>query len=275
MRVSATDESASICPNCGQENDQGRRFCGRCGEWLTTPSVTTPAPPVAFKDQLRRRWFGDRGPYSGSLSRATVGFRILVGVVAVTVLTAILGLANLHPIQRVKDQIGHVRGTGRVAGLTATALPAGDQPDPTARFAVDGVRARGWTTQWTATTDGDPDRACQAQPDQLQPGVAPAGATATSLAIDFKTAVDVREIGFEAGLVEPDERTDRWQPQTLELRWKNGECQSVDLKNSPDLQRFGVHAGLVGGVVITIVAGYAPADPGSRLDLGEVTVWQR
>jgi hypothetical protein len=238
---------------------------------LTTPSVTTPAAPVAFKDQLRRRWFGERGPYSGRLSRATVGFRVLVGIVAVTVLTAILGLANLHPIQRVKDQVGHVRGTGRVSGLTATALPAADQPDQTARFAVDGVRARGWSTQWTATTSGDQDAACQSPA-----GAAPAAATATSLAIDFTTALNVREIGFEAGLVEPAERNDRWQPQTLELRWKNGECQVVNLKKIADLQRFGVHSGLVNGVVITIVAGYPPVDAGTgRLDLGEVTVWQR
>jgi hypothetical protein len=215
---------------------------------------------------LRRRWFGD--PYSGSLSRATIGFRALVSGVALVVVTAILGLAQVHPIRRVADQLGHVRGTGKVLQLTATTQPAGN-PDPTAGFAVDKVRARGWTTQWVATTAGDPDAACRS-------GAGAAAATSTSLEIDFPTALDVREIGFEAGLVEPAERTDRWQPQTLELRWKNGECQVVTLENSPDLQRFGVHQGRVGGVLITIVSGYPPVDPGSgRLDLGEVTVWQR
>jgi hypothetical protein len=236
--------------------------------------MTAPAAPAAFKDKMRQRWFGgERSPYTGSLSRATVGFRILVGVVAVAVLTAILALANLHPIQRVTDQIGHVRGTGKVTGLTATALPADNQPEPTAAFAVDNVRARGWTTQWTATTAGDSEAACRSQ---SAPGAAPAGSTATSLAINFPEALDVREIGFEAGLVEPEERNDRWQPQTLELRWENGECQSVTLENTADLQRFGVHQGLVGGVVVTVVAGHPPADSGTgRLDIGEVTVWER
>ena len=271
--ASPLDQSSNVCSNCGQSNDQGRRFCGRCGEWLVAPTAKVAAPPVEFREKLRRRWFGDRGPYTDKLSRATVGFRVLVGAVAVTLLTAGLGLANVHPIQRVKDQFGHIRGTGKVAGLTAVAQPAGDRPDPTASWAVDHVRARGWTTQWTATTAGDSEAACGSVANTTP---VPAGATATSLEIKFPTPIDVREIGFEAGLVKDAERNDRWQPQTIELRWKNGECQSINLENTADLQRFGVHRGLVGGVVMTIVAGYPPVDPGAgRLDIGEVTIWKR
>jgi len=264
--------SSTICSNCGQENDPGRRFCSRCGNWLVTPNVTaTPAPPATLKDKWQQRWFGERSPYTGGLSRATVGFRVLVGVVAVTVLTAILGLANVHPIQRVKDQIGHVRGTGKVAGLTAASQPKGDQPDPTAIWAVDNVRERGWSTQWTATTAGDSDAACQSAS-----GGGNTGITETSLAISFPNPIDVREIGVEAGLVKSAERNNRWQPKTLELRWKNGECQSINLKNTADLQRFRVRRGLVNGVVIAVVAGYPPVDPGiGRLDIGEITVWKR
>lgn len=264
--------SSTICSNCGRENDPGRRFCSRCGDWLVVPSATaTPAVPVTMKDRWQRRWFGERSPYSGSLSRSTIGFRVLVGVVAATVLTAILGLANVHPIQRVKDQVGHVRGTGKVAGLTAAVQPSGGQPDPTASWAVDDVRERGWSTQWTATTAGDPDAACQSASGDGNTGI-----TATSLAIAFPNPIDVREIGIEAGLVKPNERNDRWQPKTLELRWKNGECQSINLKNTADLQRFRVGRGLVNGVVITVVAGYPPVDPGiGRLDIGEITIWKR
>jgi hypothetical protein len=232
---------------------------------------------MPLRDQWRRRWFGDRGPYSDRLSRSTVGFRVLVGVVAATVVTAVLGLAQVHPIQRVQDQVGHIRGTNKVTGLTATAQPVGSRPDPTAAFAVDQVRARGWSTRWTATTAGDPEAACRSvSAAPSGPASAPTGTTATALAIDFKTAVDVREIGFEAGLVKPQERNDRWQPKTLELRWPNGECQAVNLDNTADLQRFGVHQGVVGGVVITVIAGYPPVDTDNqRLDIGEVTVWQR
>jgi hypothetical protein len=234
--------------------------------------VTVAARPVELKDKFRQRWFGDRSPYSDRLSRATVGFRVLVGLVALTLLTVVLGLANLHPIQRVKDQVGHVRGTGKVAGLTAASQPAVDPPDPTASWAVDHVRARGWATEWTAASAGNPETACASVPS----GSPPAGTTATSLTIDFPTALDVREIGVEAGLVKEAERNDRWQPQTLELRWKDGDCQVITLDNRADLQRFGVKPGLVRGVEITVISGYAPVDPGlDRLDIGEVTIWKR
>jgi hypothetical protein len=279
--------ATSSCPNCGTDNDPTRRFCGRCGEWLVTPVVTPPPPPAGFRQTWRRRWFGERGPYTGRLSRATVGFRILAGLVVLAVLTAVLALAGLHPIQRIQDEVGHIRGTGKVTGLTAfsqpagmaapaDAPPAGAEADPTAAWAVDNVRARGWSTQWTSPTAGDPGAAC---PSPL--GAAAVATTSTSLRIRFPAAIDVREIGFEAGLVQPAERNSRWQPRTLELRWDGGECQSVSLANTPDLQRFGVSrradgaAGLT-GVTVTVVAGFRPAVPGpARLDIGEVTVWQR
>ena len=282
LPVSAPPEARStststICPNCALDNDPARRFCARCGEWLVTPTASSGRPPMALREQWRRRWFGDRGPYSDRLSRATVGFRVLVTAVVAVLVTALLGVAQVHPIQRVKDQIGHVRGTGRVTGLTATAQPAGGRPDPTAAFAVDQVRARGWSTRWTATSSGVPESACRSvSAAPSGPASAPNGTTATSLVIDFPGAVDVREIGFEAGLVKPEERNDRWQPKTLELRWPNGGCQAVNLDNTADLQRFGVHQGAVGSVVITVVAGYPPVDSDStRLDIGEVTLWRR
>ena len=265
-----TGPASDICSNCGAQNEPSRRFCGRCGQWLVTPTGPAGAAgPPAFAERWRRRWFGDRGPYTGRLSRATVGFRALVAAVGVVLVTAVLGLANLHPIQRVTDQIGHVRGTGKVLDLAAAVEPAGARPDPTADWAVDRVRARGWSTQWVATTAGDDNTACRS-------GAGAAAATSTSLAVAFPSALDVREIGFEAGLVQPAERTDRWQPRTLELRWKNGDCQVVNLENTPDLQRFGVHQEPTSGVLITIVAGYPPDDPGSgRLDIGELTIWKR
>jgi hypothetical protein len=50
----------------------------------------------------------------------------------------------------------------------------------------------------------------------------------------------------------------------------------VDLADVPDLQRFGVHQGTVRSVTLAVVAGYPPANAGSdRLDIGEVTCWQR
>ena len=90
--------SHPICSTCGTQNDPSRRFCARCGEWLVTP-VTANRPPAPyrgrFRENLRRRWFGDRGPYTGQLSRATVGFRVLSGVAFVVILTAVDAIPDI------------------------------------------------------------------------------------------------------------------------------------------------------------------------------------
>ena len=241
-----------------------------------TPSATVRKPPDSVGGRLKRRWHGDAGPYTANLSRSTIAFRILAGVVGVSVAAVLLGLAGFHPVRRVSDQVAHIRGTGRVDHTTigAAANPADGQAGRTAAWAVDNVRDRGWATQWTAPTAGEPEAACASGPGSA--GAQTTSATANTLVLSLKTAANIREIGFDAGLAAPDERADRWQPKTLELRWSDGECQVVNLQNDPGLQRFGVHSGLVRGVTIAVVAGYAPASAGSNeLDLGEVTFWHR
>jgi hypothetical protein len=227
-----------------------------------------------LKQQLKQRWLGERSPYTGSLSRATVWFRIGSSVVALVLVTVVLTLAGFHPIQRVRDEIGHVRGSGKLAGLSAIAQPSGSPTAQSAPWAVDNVRDRGWTTAWASDNSGDPKAACTDVPAGGAPST---GVTSTALLVNFPSAVDVREIGFEPGLTKPAERNNRWQPRTLELRWSGGTCQPVNLENSPGLQRFRVtQKSPVTGVTIIVIAGYPPVDPGpGQLDVGEVTVWKR
>ncbi|HVN10677.1 MAG TPA: hypothetical protein VMT69_01195 [Kineosporiaceae bacterium] len=207
------------------------------------------------------------------MTASTIAFRVFVVVATGAALVVVLTLSGLHPIRQVTDVVGHIRGSGRVDGVTATAEPADALSGHTAPWAVDDQRDRGWTTRWTAPDAGTPSAACASTPGA---GTARFSATANVLVLRFPSATDVREIGIEAGLPGGDERGTRWQPKTLELRWDGGGCQRVDLANTPDLQRFGVDQGSVGGVTIAVVAGYPPADAGSdRLDIAEVTVWQR
>lgn len=267
-----TGPPPGACPRCGTLNAATRRFCGHCGEWLVVPSAV-PSGREGPRG-ARRRWWQRREAYSSRLSPSTIAFRVFAAVAAVVVLVVVLTLANLHPILRVTDFVSHLRGTGRVDGVTATAQPADALSAHTAPWAVDGQRDRGWTTRWTASGNGNPDAACPS--GAAKAGSTPASATANALVLTLPAPTDIREIGIEAGPTADDERSGRWQPKTLELRWSDGQCQRVDLADVPDLQRVGVHQGTVRSVTLAVVAGYPPANAGSdRLDIGEVTFWQR
>lgn len=260
------------CYHCGLENPLQRRFCRRCGAWLVDPTAPVAVAPLPLRGRLRQRWWGGpRTAYQGSLSRSTVVFRALSVTAALLVVGLLLGVAGFNPVTRARDYVGHVRGSGRIADVQATADPAEAVDDHPAAWATDDVRGRGWTTLWTAAGQGDPEAAC----------VTPAApAVANTLVIAFPSPANVREIGIEAGLAEDDPLIDgRWRPRTLELRWDGGGCQRVDLEKTPALQRFRVDEGDVRGVRITVVAGYEPTVAGQtgadRLDIAEVTFWQR
>jgi hypothetical protein len=258
------------CSNCGETSDSTRRFCRRCGTWLVTPTLVRPAPPDGLGTRLRRRWWGGTtAEYRGDLTRGTIAFRIASVVGVLLLVGVILTVAGWHPIRRATDLVGHVLGSGRVSGVTAQAVPGDALPGHPASWAVDDVRGRGFATRWTSGSSGDPNSACSA--------AAPAPATASSLNLTFPRATNVREIGIEAGLPAGDpDIANRWRPQTLELHWPGGKCQAVQLAKDPGLQRFPVDQGIVGQVEVVVVAGYPPDGPGSdRLDIGEITFWQR
>ena len=165
----------------------------------------------------RRRWWRRGEAYSRNLTPSTIAFRVLAVVASIAALVVILTLSGLHPIRRVTDSMGHLRGSGRLDGVTATAQPDDPLSNHTAAWAVDDQRDRGWTTRWTASDAGNPGAACTSNQGA---GTAPSfSATANTLVLKFPSATDVREIGIEAGLPGNDERTTRWQPKTLELRW--------------------------------------------------------
>jgi hypothetical protein len=261
------------CPRCGTQNDATRRFCGHCGEWLV---VHTPVPAARGRSAgSRRRWWHRGEAYSRSLTPSTIAFRVAVVVATIAALVVILTVSGLHPIRQVTDYVGHVLGRGRVDGVTATSQPDDALSGHSAAWAVDDQRDRGWTSRWTASDAGSSSAACSSGAGTTA-GRPPSSATANTLVLRFPSATDVREIGIEAGLPDSGERNNRWQPKTLELLWDGGGCQRVDLANDPALQRFGVDQGFVGGLTIVVVAGYPPTNAGSdRLDIGEVTFWQR
>jgi hypothetical protein len=262
------------CENCGTASDPTRRFCRRCGTWLVTPTMVAPAPPDRLGTRLRRTWWGGtKGAYTGGLTAGTIAFRVLVVVLVLALVIVGLTVANLHPIRRATDFVGHVLGSGRVerGQVTAQAVPADAFPDIPAAWVVDDIRGRGFATRWVAASPNPSAPACKGA----------ASGTFSSLALTFPQPTDVREIGIEAGLPAGDPQIGaRWRPKTLELRWSNGVCQTVELAKDPGLQRFAVNQSaddpLVNRVDIVVVAAYNPDSGASdRLDIGEITFWRR
>jgi hypothetical protein len=260
------------CSNCGTASDPQRRFCRRCGTWLVTPTLVAPAPPDRLGKRLRRRWWGGTsGAYSGDLTRGTVAFRILSVVLVLALVAVGLTFAGWHPIRRATDLVGHVLGSGRVTGVTAQAVPGDAFPDVPAAWVVDDVRGRGFATRWVAASPGSSAPACRGA----------ASGTFSSLVLTFPQPTDVREVGIEAGPPANDPQVAaRWRPKTLELRWSNGVCQTVELGEDAELQRFAVNQNvddtMVTGVSVVVVAAYRPASGNSdRLDIGEITFWRR
>lgn len=269
LPIAPADPAVLTCDSCGAGNEPTRRFCRHCGQWLVTPSRTRSGGPEPLRAQLRRRW-GRRTAYSSKLSGVTIAFRFAAAIVSLVVVTVALTLVGFHPIQSLTDQIGHIRGSGRVDQVSAVTQPAELGLDISAPWAVDDIRGRAWSTHWIAATRGDPKTACRAPaPTAGTAGTAGTdtaaangtGAAAAALVLTFPTLIDVREIGVEPGLALAPERATRWQPRTLELHWDGGRCQVVQLANKPELQRFAVHEGEVSGVRIVIVAGFPPPPP--------------
>jgi hypothetical protein len=215
--------------------------------------------------------FDKKPAYTTPLTTTTVLFRSLGALVAVAVVALLLGAAGFNPFSRGKDFVQHMLGSGRVTGVQAAADPAEEVDGHPAAWAVDDIKARGWTAGVVAPTPEGTDDGCVDPAPQY---------ASNTLVLTLPGATDVREIGIEGGVTEADGRDNRVRPRTLRLDWAGGGCQSITLEDTEKLQRFAVREdGPVTGVRVTIVGGYAPSSPGApgsdRVDLGEVTFWQR
>jgi hypothetical protein len=273
--ATAADTGITYCSHCGTGNPPGRRFCRRCGQWVVDPGPPVEVAPTGWRAGRGGPWwrrpFGKKPAYTTPLTTTTVVFRAVGALAAVVVVALLLGVAGFNPIGRGRDFVQHLLGSGRVEGVKATADPATLVDEHPPEWAADDVRARAWTTTFVAPSPEGPKDACV---DPVQPAVA------NALVLALPGPTNVREIGVEGGLTDADGRDKRVRPRTLRLDWTGGGCQSIALKDDAGLQRFAVRQkGDVTGVRITVVGGYAPTTAGDvgsdRLDIGEITFWQR
>lgn len=193
-----------------------------------------------------------------------MAYRVLAGVGVLVLVLGVLAVTGQRPLRRVIDTVDHLRGSGRVAGISA----ASEEQQGDATAAVDDVRALGWSPLWPAAgADVDPETVCRAEQ-----------ALGPSITLTFPASIDVREIGIESGLPAGDvQRPARWRPRVVRLDWSDEGCQAIHLDDVPDLQRFAADAPEGSTAVkLTILSTYPanPAVPGP-VDLGEVVVWSR
>lgn len=209
-----------------------------------------------------------RGAYGRSLSPATRVFRIGVGAVVLGLVALLVSPLRGGSVGWVRDEYGHLRGSGRVdrTVLTATASPIVPGYEP-AR-AIDDIRSTAWATAWTPPLRRSEPACGQA--------VAGMGAAAV-LSVRFAAPLDVREIGFETGLPADNPQAGSLsRPRTVDLLWTGGGCQRVQLNASPGLQRIRVTQGRVSGVRVLIVdVDSTTVGTGRRVAIGEITFWQR
>ena len=298
------------CPTCATLNPPERRFCRRCGTWLVVAAAAPAAPHVPWYRSWWRRLVGPRGraeraAYRRSLSPVTRVFRVLLVLLVVVVVVLLVSPLAGDPIGRLRDQVGHLMDSGRLAGkgadFTIEPLPGSGKgagakqppgvasPAAAAQQAGDDVRSTAWSALWT------PDEATSAGASVPLPecGKPLAGFGAIGFAVRFARPTDVREIGIESGglgdLGKPEEVVSRL-PETVHLEWtlapEDGAstatpprtvCHPLVLDQSTGLQRFRVTEGEVTALRLTVVSVFRPAvvrGP-ATVRIGEVSFWRR
>jgi len=254
----APPASARKCPQCGHNNDAGRRFCGRCGH-LLVPAATSTATAGRERDAQSRRWRWQRDPreraarreYRRALPRLYRWRRVIISVLVLVLLGVIASFLTGDPVEAVKrkwyaltDAVAPV-DIGRVSSRRASSEIPGSAPE----HAVDGQSDTAWSTSWQSTGSS---RGCAPAPD-----------TAV-LRLSWNGRRELRRIRVRVGLEEGQtERFQQYVPSVLGVRYGEAGCVRVELDDVAGWQERPLVLGeLVDAVTITLVEASEPArDP--------------
>jgi hypothetical protein len=255
-----------LCPQCGLQNEPGRRFCAHCGEQLAPGRVAADRPPVD-RQAIRQRDRASRRAFAATLPpRYRWGRIVLATVIAALVITLVI-LVGTDPIGWFRARWYDVRGTVVAApGVQATIVGAAtdDRPgraeDPAAL--VDGTAAE-WSTDWT-------------------PGKAagPCGGVPGSPLIELTLAqpARIRGVDFRGGLGSGlSDRPLQFRPQVIGLVADGGACRAYPLPDAAGPQRLDFDTGRdVSVIKISIDGAYPPREDGlQRLSITEITLLTR
>ena len=274
VQPAAVEPSPSGCRRCGTDNPPELRFCRKCGLEFSPPRQATAwdAQPRPRMPWWRRIFGGNRTPSERAALRAyrrslPMRYRLIrVGVavvVALLVAGAVLAV-NRDPIGWAKARWYDFKGTVvPVRDITPTLDPAGsenaDFPPP---YAIDGDEGTAWAANWTGT--GKPE-GC-GTPN-----------TAAGLLLTFQEPVDLRRLDVRAGLPTADPaRLTQHRPRVLELRFSDGDCVTLPVRDSGDLQVVELDPVSTTSVRMDVVAVYPADAAGATLvALSEIALFQR
>jgi hypothetical protein len=246
------DPNSTVCPDCHTANEPSRRFCRRCGFVLRAP--VSPLPPPVPTRRWWQRWLRRADDGSATTFGRSLPMRVrllrVIGVLAALVLA--LGLFRFvgrDPLAWTRHTINDLRGSlVTVDGLTVRPDPAGDATAQTAANAlVDAHPDTSWSASWTDPTTGATNLDC-----------GPVGPQSAVL-ITAPRSIRLRAIQLRGGLSTEDQtRLLQSRPRILELRFSNGTCQRVTVKDVFDRQTVSVRAVTTDTVRVSVVGTYAP-----------------
>lgn len=258
----------SGCPTCGRPLEQGRRFCGHCGEQLILPGAAAPVTkPTRRTTWWTRLWDSRdrvaRRAYRRSLPPLYRWRRVIIAVLALGLVGGGLSVIGRSPKTFALARYYDVRNTlVPVPSVTATIIPPGaSAPDAVPEALVDGT-AKAWQTPWTAATQGAP---CNATP------------TTAVIQLSFPRT-RIRGVDLRAGLLANNpNRLLQFRPQKIWIAYAD-QCADHDLTDV-EQQKVAVDTGQpVDSLRIAVQTAFAPDQPtGGQelLSLTEVTLLAR
>jgi ribosomal protein L40E len=259
------DDAVPACPRCGADRGPGLRFCRSCALEFDPPGVARawgPRPPRRAP-WWRRLVGGGRPPaeraalraYRRSLPLRHRLFRLAVTLLALALAAGAVVALRGDPVGWVQSRFDDLRDTLEPATVQQAALDpasAPERPEYAPRFATDRDEGSAWATAWTA---GDGPVACGA------------GHGAEGLVLALGEVVDLRAVEVLAGLPAGDPlRQGQVRPRTVELRFSDGSCALIALRDAGEPQRVRLPQPVsTSSVRVDVVEVYPAAQPQSDL----------
>ncbi|MBT0768208.1 hypothetical protein KIH74_04695 [Kineosporia sp. J2-2] len=231
---SSAGATATVCEACRTENGPERRFCKRCGAWMIEAPPSRPVVRIPYAVRMRKWLFG-RTPYTPGLGPAGWAVRLAYGMVPLVLVAA---LVQVRPDHWLMYHFGWWQITDADAAAPVNTWEV-------QRWAVDGIRNRGWMT---------------------------AGAGSGTLVIRFPGETQIREISFETGYSSDDKSVRR--PKKITMTWGDTDDPiPVDLHDTHRVQWKRVNE-KASSVTIRMDEVYQPGATGKPVLIGEISFWR-
>lgn len=249
----------ATCPACGRIVDDGRRFCGHCGQQFIGPGDggTPLTRPVAKRETWWTRLWGSkdrvaRRSYRRSLPPLYRWRRVIIVLVSLGLIGGGLALIGRSPKAFVLARYYDIKGTTvPIKAVTATIIPPDASAGGTKPEAMVDATAEAWQMAWSANTQGS---AC--------------GATPATPVIQLEFArTRIRQIDLRAGLLANNpNRLMQFRPQNIWIAYGD-QCVPFTLE---DVERQPVALDTlvpVDSIRIGVQSAIAPAQPAGAQDV--------